>query len=87
MTKLLHVKVLAALTMGCLLGIPPLKAQLIAQNRAKSTYRPATSSASRLTLRDALMQVKKQFKVDILFEEKLLKAFSWYRPRYNRDNP
>nr|WP_295934025.1 SusC/RagA family TonB-linked outer membrane protein [uncultured Dyadobacter sp.] len=74
MTKLLHVKVLVTLTMGCLLGIPPLKAQLIAQNRAKSSPTPITSPASRLTLRDALMQVKKQFKVDILFEEKLLEG-------------
>jgi TonB-dependent starch-binding outer membrane protein SusC len=74
MTKLLHVKVLVTLAMGCLLDVSPLKAQLMAQNRAKSNAPHTTLPESRLTLRDALMQVKKQFKVDILFEEKLLEG-------------
>ncbi|GGN12120.1 SusC/RagA family TonB-linked outer membrane protein [Dyadobacter beijingensis] len=75
MPKLLHIKVLVTLMLGCLLDVSPLKAQLMAQNRAKSTPNlPSAIPGSRLTLRDALMQVKKQFKVDILFEEKLLEG-------------
>lgn len=74
MTKLLHVKVLVIFVMGYLLDVSPLKAQLMAQNRAKSNASPAPAPAGRLTLRDALMQVKKQYKVDILFEEKLLEG-------------
>jgi TonB-linked SusC/RagA family outer membrane protein len=75
MTKLVHFQVLVVLMLGCLLDIAPLKAQLMAQNRTKSSVGPMLPG-SKLTLRDALMQVKKQFKVDILFEEKLLEGIS-----------
>ncbi|SDF89482.1 TonB-linked outer membrane protein, SusC/RagA family [Dyadobacter soli] len=61
---------------GGLLGGSPLKAQLMAQNRPKSNTAPTIIPGSRITLRDALMQVKKQYKVDILFEEKLLEGIS-----------
>ncbi len=60
---------------GCLLDGAPIKAQLMAQNRPpKSSTAPTTIPGSRIALRDALMQVKKQYKVDILFEEKLLEG-------------
>ncbi|WP_090383576.1 TonB-dependent receptor [Dyadobacter sp. SG02] len=75
MTKLLHVKVLVTLMVGCLLDGAPIKAQLMAQNRpSKSNAVPTIIPGSRIALRDALMQVKKQYKVDILFEEKLLEG-------------
>lgn len=60
---------------GCLLDGAPIKAQLMAQNRpSKSGTAPTVIPGSRIALRDALMQVKKQYKVDILFEEKLLEG-------------
>ncbi|MGX5857213.1 SusC/RagA family TonB-linked outer membrane protein [Dyadobacter jiangsuensis] len=75
MTKLLHVKVLVTLMVGSLLDGTPIRAQLMAQNRPpKSSTAPAIIPGSRIALRDALMQVKKQYKVDILFEEKLLEG-------------
>ncbi|WP_439581516.1 SusC/RagA family TonB-linked outer membrane protein [Dyadobacter bucti] len=76
MTKLVHFQVLVTLMVGCLLDVSPLKAQLMAQNHTKSSTGPTTSPGSKVTLRDALMQVKKQFKVDILFEEKLLEGIT-----------
>ncbi|WP_138478722.1 SusC/RagA family TonB-linked outer membrane protein [Dyadobacter bucti] len=76
MTKLVHFQVLVTLMVGCLLDVSPLKAQLMAQNHTKSSAGPTTSPGSKVTLRDALMQVKKQFKVDILFEEKLLEGIT-----------
>lgn len=60
---------------GSLLDGTPIRAQLMAQNRPpKSSTAPAIIPGSRIALRDALMQVKKQYKVDILFEEKLLEG-------------
>ena len=60
---------------GCLLDGAPIKAQLMAQNRPpKNNTVPAIIPGSRIALRDALMQVKKQYKIDILFEEKLLEG-------------
>ncbi len=64
------------LLVGCLSGTPPLYAQLIARNQPArpqliSQTDPAYNAGS-LNLRDALMQLKKQHSVDILFEEKLL---------------
>lgn len=76
MIKLVHFQVLVTLVAGCLLDVSPLKAQLMAQNHTKTSTGSATLPGSKLTLRDALMLVKKQFKVDILFEEKLLQGIS-----------
>jgi TonB-linked SusC/RagA family outer membrane protein len=76
MTKLVHFQVLVTLMVGCLLDVSPLKAQLMAQNHTKSSTGTTTAPGSKVTLRDALMQVKKQFKVDILFEEKLLEGIT-----------
>jgi len=60
---------------GSLLDGAPIKAQLMAQNRPpKSSTAPAIIPGSRIALRDALMQVKRQYKIDILFEEKLLEG-------------
>ncbi|WP_332368646.1 carboxypeptidase-like regulatory domain-containing protein [Spirosoma telluris] len=75
MIRSLRILVLVAGITGYLLDIPPLQAQLLAQNRVKNSGN-TTSSSGTLTLREALMQVKKQYNVDILFEEKLLEGIS-----------
>ncbi|GAB4000153.1 TonB-dependent receptor [Spirosoma daeguense] len=77
MNQFIRILVTVAGITGYLFNIPPLKAQLLAQNRIKSSEKSSTYSPSgTLTLRDALMQVKKQFNIDILFEEKLLEGIS-----------
>lgn len=75
MIRSLRILVLVAGVMGYLLDIPPLQAQLLAQNRVK-TNSSTTSPSGALTLREALMQVKKRYNVDILFEEKVLEGVS-----------
>ncbi len=61
---------------GNLFNMPPLFAQAIARNQpanAPTQRAPELfQSGEKLSLRDALMQLKKQYGVDVLFEEKLL---------------
>ena len=51
----------------------PLDAQILAFNRSTQQTATKVQSNSR-TLRDALMQLKKQYGIDILFEEKILEG-------------
>jgi TonB-linked SusC/RagA family outer membrane protein len=65
---------------GNLFSMPPLFAQAIARNQpvnAPAQHAPELfQSGEKLSLRDALMQLKKQYGVDVLFEEKLLDGLS-----------
>ena len=65
---------------GCLLGAPPAPAQLVAHHQTPDNRIPPQADrpqeAGSLHLREALMQLKKQYGVDILFEEKLLDGLS-----------
>jgi TonB-dependent starch-binding outer membrane protein SusC len=65
---------------GNLFSMPPLFAQAIARNQpvnAPAQHAPELfQSGEKLSLRDALMQLRKQYGVDVLFEEKLLDGLS-----------
>lgn len=75
MIRSVYLKTLVASTMVCLLDTGPIQAQLMAQNRPKLATKTATSKpGTKMSLREALILVKKQYKVDILFEEKLLEG-------------
>ena len=63
--------------MACLLSVPCPAAQLLSFNRpAMQPAAAIQSSSSKISLRDALLQYKKHYGLDILFEEKLLEGIT-----------
>ncbi|AQG78061.1 carboxypeptidase-like regulatory domain-containing protein [Spirosoma montaniterrae] len=74
MHKLLRIPFV--LTTGCLLSVPPLHAQLLARQSVARQQVVAQPETGTLRLRDAIMQLKKQYGVDIIFEERLLDGIS-----------
>ncbi|WP_461150369.1 SusC/RagA family TonB-linked outer membrane protein [Spirosoma pulveris] len=76
MTRSLKLLVFLTGMMGYLYDSPLIHAQLLAQNLHKNTTSLPPSQSHTLTLREAIMQVKKQYNVDILFEEKLLEGIT-----------
>ncbi len=61
---------------GCLLSVPPLHAQLLARQTVARHQVTTQPEVGTLRLRDAIMQLKKQYGVDIIFEERLLDGIS-----------
>lgn len=60
---------------GTWLSTPPIQAQLIARNQLgtqRTNGQDHTRSAGSLSMREALTQLGRQYRVDILFEEKIL---------------
>ena len=66
------------LVVGTLLSTPPLQAQLIARNQSNSPQAIGQQERARpsgsLSMREVLTQLGQQYRVDILFEEKLLEG-------------
>ena len=76
----MYKQLLITLLAGCLSGTSPLFAQAMARNQVfpapNSLPASQVRNGEKLSLRDALMQLKKQYGVDVLFEEKLLDGLS-----------
>ncbi|WP_428662327.1 SusC/RagA family TonB-linked outer membrane protein [Runella sp.] len=64
---------------------PRLSAQLLAFNQQSAPRLEAQPQSGKIALRDALMQLKKQHGIDILFEEKLLEGISIPSNQLNAD--
>lgn len=75
MTKSLQTILLIS---GLLVSFLPclLPAQVLAHNNVVSYQTPVFMPASTVSLRDALMQLKRQMGIDIIFEEKLIEGIS-----------
>jgi TonB-linked SusC/RagA family outer membrane protein len=69
-----------------LLPAPRLSAQLLAFNQQSPIRSETTPHSAKVSLRDALMQFKKQRGIDILFEEKLLEGILISSNQLNADN-
>jgi TonB-linked SusC/RagA family outer membrane protein len=76
MKKLLQNKILTAGMLTCLLTAPGFSAPLISHRRPAESQ-PATQVVpSKISLREALLQYKTHYGLDILFEEKLLEGIT-----------
>ncbi len=76
MLRSVRIPVLMASVVVWLLTAPRLSAQLLAYNQQSSPRIDSKPPAAKISLRDALMQFKKQHRIDILFEEKLLEGIN-----------
>ncbi|AEI50546.1 SusC/RagA family TonB-linked outer membrane protein [Runella slithyformis] len=72
----LRISVFLVSTVAWLLASPRLSAQLLAFNQQTVPRPEAQPQSGKVSLREALMQYKKQYGIDILFEEKLLEGIS-----------
>lgn len=86
MFKSLRIPVLMVSVVAWLLTAPRLSAQLLALNQQSSPHFDAKPESGKISLRDALMQFKKQHGIDILFEEKLLQGISISVNQLNSNN-
>jgi TonB-linked SusC/RagA family outer membrane protein len=69
----------SVLTIGVILGLltaPCISAQLLSFNQRPASKTLSQPKIGKISLRDALFQYKKQFGIDILFEERLLEGIS-----------
>lgn len=76
MIHAIRISVFLVSTVVWLLASPRLSAQLLAFNQQTSPRLESHPQAGKVSLREALMQYKKQYGIDILFEEKLLEGIS-----------
>ena len=85
MLRSVRIPVLMASVVVWLLTAPRLSAQLLAYNQQSSPRMDSKPQAAKISLRDALMQFKKQHGIDILFEEKLLEGINISTNQLNAD--
>lgn len=85
MLRSVRIPVIMVSVVVWLLTAPRLSAQLLAYNQQTTPRMDSKPSASKISLRDALMQFKKQHGLDILFEEKLLEGINVSVNQLNSD--
>lgn len=76
MNRSIRIPVLLLSVVAWLLTAPRLSAQLLAFNQQSAPNLDVPLQANKVSLRDALLQFKKQQGIDILFEEKLLEGIT-----------
>ncbi|WP_298358667.1 TonB-dependent receptor [Runella sp.] len=76
MNRSIRIPVLLLSIVAWLLTAPRLSAQLLAFNQQSAPNLDVPMQSNKVSLRDALLQFKKQQGIDILFEEKLLEGIT-----------
>jgi TonB-linked SusC/RagA family outer membrane protein len=76
MNRSIRIPVLLMSVVAWLLTAPRLSAQLLAFNQQSAPNLDVPMQSNKVSLRDALLQFKKQQGIDILFEEKLLEGIT-----------
>ena len=76
MNRAIRIPILLLSVVAWLLTAPRLSAQLLAFNQQSAPKLDVSVQSNKVSLRDALLQFKKQQGIDILFEEKLLEGIT-----------